>query len=279
MADTIQNPGNITKQDLISALVQKELQFAAKLLPTITNVSQFAVKGAKSISFPKLTSFTVANRAFGAAGDATALTETADKLDLNINAYVAWLVDESSAIQSTINWQLEAAKRAASAMGRYVDNQIITELVAAGVPVSTPGNISYANVIEMVEKLRKADADMSKVVLLVSPAQHSILMGLDEFKRADVYGSANIPGGVIGFILGVPVMIHNGLSDAQYLMYEQSSCAIGFQLGANMSEQGANEYGALSKRVAVDQLFGVQALQLDEKDASATQSPLIRIYA
>ena len=36
-----------TKQELIAALVQKELKFQAKLVGTVTDVSPFAVKGSK----------------------------------------------------------------------------------------------------------------------------------------------------------------------------------------------------------------------------------------
>ena len=82
-----------TKQDLIAALVQRELKFQAKLLPTVTDVSVFAVKGSKSISFPKAGSFTVENRASAASGTLQDLTFTTDQLLTDYRAYVAWSVD------------------------------------------------------------------------------------------------------------------------------------------------------------------------------------------
>ena len=54
-----------TKQDLIAALVQKELIAKAILAGTVLDVSRFAVKGAKTIAFPKAGSFTVEDRATG----------------------------------------------------------------------------------------------------------------------------------------------------------------------------------------------------------------------
>ena len=122
----------------------------------------------------------------------------------------------------------------------------------------------------------QSDAVMSNASIIASPAQEAVLFGLDEFKRADVYGQGNIPTGVIGSILGMPIYVHNGLADKQLFMYEKSGLAIGFQSAAAMSAQGANEYGVGAERVAVDQLFGIKALQTGLKGAAAGKSPLIR---
>ena len=42
-----------------------------------------------------------------------------------------------------------------------------------------------------------------------------------------------------------------------------------------MDEQPANEYGVGAVRVAMDQLFGVKAMQTGLKGAAAGKSPLI----
>ena len=104
MADTVAGNTELgaTKQDLIAALVQRELQFKAKLLPYFTDVSAYCIPGSKSISFPKLTSFTVVDRAEAAAGDATALTATVDQLSLDNNAYIAYIIDSMTKKQSSI---------------------------------------------------------------------------------------------------------------------------------------------------------------------------------
>lgn len=279
MPDVILNPANASKMDYISSLVLKELQFKAQLLPKITDVSQFAVKGVKTISFPKLSSFTAVNRAFGTAGNATAISETVDTLTIDKTPYVAYLVDQSSAMQSSIDWDVECAKRGSSALARFVDQEIISTLFGAGVSVTAAGDITYDSVLEMIEELRKAEAEMNMVTLLVSPAQHTALMKLDEYKRADVFGAANLQANVLGYIHGIPVQVHSGLADAQFAMFDKSAVAIGFQAQINMSEQGANEIGAMSKRVAMDAQFGLTALQLGEKGVGATESPLIRINA
>ena len=277
MADLITGNTQLgpTKQDIIAAIVQKELAFNAKLSGTVTDVSQFAGPGMKSISFPKLSSFTVINRASGVAGDASQLTSAVDTLDLDYNAYVAWIIDSSDEIQSNIQSQIAFAQRAAAAQGRYVDTQIIGELETVGVATTTAGTITRDIVLEMRTSYLQNDGILDEAVWLVSVFQEEALLKVSQFESADVYGSAVIPSGVIGRLYGVPVMIHNGLADAQYFLYGKSGMALGFQKAPSMSQQGANEYGTAAVRVAMDQLFGVSGLELGEKGVAATESPLV----
>lgn len=277
MADAITGNTELsaTKQDVIAAIVQKELKFAAKLVPFVTDLSVYAGKGAKSVKVPKLTSFTVVDRASGAAGDATALTSSVDTIDLDQNAYVAWIVDSMDEVQTMIDAQIENARRAASAHGRYVDTAIITKAEAVAVATTTAGTISRDIVLEMREAILKRDGDMGMCLFAISPAQETAMLKVDEFTRADIYGSAVVPNGVIGRVYGIPVLVHNGLADAQYFLWEKSGLGIAFQRAPNMSSQPANEYGTSAQRVAMDQLFGVGGLHIAEHGVAAGLSALV----
>lgn len=277
MADAITGNTELSaaKQDIITAIVQKELKFAAKLVPFITDLSVYAGKGAKSVKVPKLTSFTVVDRTSGAAGDATALTAAVDTIDLDQNAYVAWIIDSSDEIQATIDVQIENARRAAAAHGRYVDTQIIGKLESVGVATTTTGDITRNIVLDMRESLLKNDADLGMCFFAISPAQEKAMLKVDEFTRADIYGSAVVPNGVIGRCYGVPVIVHNGLADQQFFLSEKEGVAIAFQKAPNMSSQGANEYGTTAQRVAMDQLFGVGGLHIAEHGVGAGKSALV----
>lgn len=263
MADLIHGNTQLgaTKQDLIAALVQKELAAKANLLPTVLDVSSFAVKGAKSISFPKMGSFTPINRASGAAGDAAVLTATVDQLDLDFNAYIAWIVDSSDEVQSTVAWQMELAKRAASGHGRYVDTQIIAALEAEGTATTTAGAISRDIFLEMRQTLLTANAELDELSFVCGPGSETALLKIDEFTRAEVYGSAVIPAGVLGKLYGIPVLVNNQIGANTFYMYAKSGLAVGFQKAPQMSVQGANEYGSNAERHAMDQLFGVKGMQ------------------
>lgn len=280
MADVITGNTELgaSKQALIAALVQRELAFNAKLLPYFTDVSAFAIPGSKSISFPKLTSFTVINRTEGAQGDASALTATVDTMDLNINAYIAYVIDATTKLQSNIQAEMEYAKRAAAAHGRYVDSQIITNLAsgaASFVNVGADVDVTYANLVDMQEDYLIADGLMEQGAWLISVQQNKAILSLAEFKDTSAFGEMAIRDGMVKQILGMPVVIHNGFAGKQLFLASKESLAVGFQKAPAMDEQKANEYGVGAVRAAIDQLFGIKALQTGLKGAAAGKSPLI----
>lgn len=257
-----------TKQDLITALVQKELKQAAVLAPLFTDVSEFAVKGAKSISFPRATSFTVTERASGAAGDASVLVTAADKMDLNIPAYIAYIIDSNDAAQTTLEFESVAAQRAGAAHGRYVDTKILAALAAnAGFNI-TPETVKDL-ILDGREYMVGNHADMGNIVLVVSTDLEKEMLKLDDFVSADKYGSSNIPSGVLGRVFGMNVTVHTGMAANTAYIAAKESIVYGFQLAPNMSTQGANEYGSGSQRVAIDQLFGVGAQYINQGDKFA----------
>lgn len=268
-----------TKATLISSLVQRELAFNAMLTSTVTDVSNFAVKGTKTINFPKLTSFSVSDRVEGVLGETTALTASVDSLNLDFNAYVSWAIDAFTAKQTTIDSQMEAIKLAAAAQGRYVDTQIITKLAAIAasfINVGADVDVTYTNLLNMRKAILKADGILANSCIIASPAQEAVIMGLAEFKSADAFGgNAIVPNGVVGKILGMPVYVHNGLADKQLFMYEKSALAIGFQKQAEYGEESFLELGVGAKRCAVDQYFGLAGMQLALKGAAAGKSPLV----
>lgn len=277
MADSITGNTELssTKQDIVSELVQRELQAAVTMLPTIDDMSRLAAKGMKRIDIPKLTSFTVVNRASGASGDASALTAATDKLDLDQNAFVAWIIDSFDEIQSNIQAQLEFARRAAAAQGRFVDNEIIKEMETVGIPTTTAGDITRNIVLEMREALLLNEADKNALWLVIDPTQEAIMLAIDEFTRADIYGSSNIPDGMIGRVYGVPVIMNTQLGTQQFFMYERTGVAIAFQQKPRMASESAIGFGTGARKFALDQIFGVQGTQIGEKSASASQSALV----
>lgn len=268
-----------TKATLISSLVQKELAFNAMLASTITDVSRYAVAGVKQINFPKLTSFNVVNRAEGVLGETTALTASVDVMNLDFNAYVSWAIDAFTAKQSSIDAQTESIKLAAAAQARYVDTQIIAKLnavAASFINVGTDADVTYTNLLNMRKAILKADGVLANTAIVCSPAQEAVIMGLSEFKNADAFGgNAIVPNGVVGKILGMPVYVHNGLTDGQLFMYEKSALVIGFQKGAEYGEESFLALGVGAKRCAVDSFFGLAGQQLALKGAGAGKSPLV----
>lgn len=264
------------KQELVAELVQRELKAAVTLLPTITDFSALAVPGAKTIKIPKLTSFTVVNRASQAPGTPEDLSATTDDMALDRNAYVQWIIDSFDEIQANIPAQAEFALRAASSHGRFVDAQIIGEMETVGVEEATAiGDVTRDIVLAMRKQLLKRNADKNALFMTVGPEQEEALLKIDEFTRADIYGTSNIPDGMIGRVYGVNIIMNNQLADDQYFMYERTGMSVAFQQRANLVSETDIDYGSNARKFVLDQIFGVQGLQLGQEGVGATLSALV----
>jgi len=266
-----------TKQALVASMVQKELITASLLAPRVMDVSSFCVPGAKSVDFPKAGNLTVLNRTEGSAGDAAAVTYGSDSLLLDQNAYVAWIIDYKSKLQSAINVQLETAAKAARAHAKNVDVVVAAALETVGDATATAGALTYDIILEMMSTYigRFGDRSIQNGTLAVGVDSWALLMDMDEFKRADVYGSAVIPSGVIGSILGVSVVVTPTIAANSFYLFDRQAVALGFQSGASYSEQGANEFGSQAVRAVLDQVFGVKGLLINQAGAGAAESALV----
>ena len=267
-----------TKQALIAAKVQRELKFAAKLSPSFTDVSQFAVKGAKSISFPKLGSFTAPDRASGVAGVPQAIASTVDTMDLEHTPYTSWLVDVNDEVQSTLNFQLEAAGRGGSAHGRRFDNEVIAELEVVGIATATSGVFTYDISLEMRDLLLTNEGNMDNATWIMAGDVERVLLNIDEYKRQDVYGpNGAIRAGQMGTLFGAPVMRHNGLAAGRYYLADKDGIAYGFQRSPQLASEDAIAFGTGARLWAMDALFGVKGQQLGQAQDTpvSTESALI----
>lgn len=281
MADTPLNPAN-TKNDLIIAAVQKNLIEKAVLASTLRDVSGFAVKGAASIDVPKVSNFVVTERALGSAGEAQALTDSVDNIPFNITPYVAWIHDKRNEYQSTVNWQIEAALRASAGLSKYVDDQVVSLIgTVAGLLHTATADIK-ADLLALREFVLSNGGDISKMFIAIAPNKESEMLQVQDFIRADFYGSANVRTGQIGVIYGMPVVISRllgGTGKTDMAVYDMDGMGIGFQEGVQMSTQPDNAYGANGMRNAMDLVAGLGGLELGEQGAGATKSPLVACLA
>ena len=258
------NEMDATKQEKILSVVQKELQFKAKLVSTITDVSKFAKKGLDKISFPKLSSFTVEKRAPGAAFTEKVITSTKDTLDLDQIAGVLYIIDPAEEIESTLEWELESAARAAAAVARGVDVDIIAALELHGVVNGTAGDITRDIILNMREDMFDRHADDQEFTLLVANDQEKALLKIDEFKNQDIYGpNGAVRTGQIGTVYGVPVLRHSGLTAGTFYYYAKEAMCVGFQKMPKMGQQPAVEFGADAKKTVIDAKYGVSGKQLN----------------
>lgn len=270
-----------TKADLIAALVQKELLESATLVPFVLNLSSLAVKGAKSISIPKLSSFTVQDRAFGAAAsENAALTDSVDVINLDKNKIILFGYDEHDEVQSSIQYKVEAIRRAALAHGRQVNTDILatwTGTAGLSVNAAVPADITAADILDMREFLMENFADMSRTALVLGADQEKAMLKLAEFSRYDYRGVGPSPiiNGTIGSVYGVPVIINQQVGAQQAFMVNVEGSAVAFQMAPRVAEDTDLRYGTGGMQCAVDQLYGVGGLQIGEGSAAVGKTPLI----
>lgn len=254
-----------TKADLVANFVQRELKAKVSLLQTVMDVSRFCTLNAKSISFPKMTSYSVTNRTVGSQGFASALTDSVDKLELSYNAFSAGIIDSSDLIQSSLEWKMEMLARQASAHGRYVDGSIISVMSGSHCDyintLASAANITEANVITLRKGLVQNNAPTDQMYLAVSADQEAVFLGISNFIDASKYGEANIQTGVIGKIFGMKVIVNTQLPAKTVYAYASEGIAVGFQKAPAVAEQADVSYGTGGLKVAMDQLFGVKALE------------------
>lgn len=268
-----------TKQDLIAALVQKELLEKASLVPFLSNFSSMAGKGAKSISLPKMSSFTVQNRTFGASvTENAALTDDVDVINLDKNKIVLFGYDSHDEMQSTIDYMANAIARASSAHGRQINSDILTmwsSVAGLNINAGTPADITVDDILDMREFLISNFADMTKSYLVIAADQEKAMLKLPEFSRYDYRGNSTIINGQIGSVYGVPVIINQQIGAQQAYMVNVEGSGLAFQKAPAVAEQSWLAYGTGGKQVAVDVLYGVGGLQLGEGSAAAGKSPMI----
>lgn len=270
-----------TKADLIAALVQKELKERASLAPFVMDLSSLAIKGAKSVSLPKLSSFTVQDRSFGAAAtENAALTDGVDTIEINKNKLILFGFDSHDEMQSSIDYMMAAISRASSAHGRQVNSDILaTWSSVAGLNINggTPADITIDDILEMRAFLMSNFADMTKTSLIIGVDQEMAMLKLPEFSRYDYRGgnASPIVNGQIGFVYGVPVIVNTQVPASQAFMVNVEGSGYAFQKAPAVAEQSHLAYGTGGKQVAVDCLYGVGGLQIAQGTAAAGKSPLI----
>lgn len=273
-----------TKMEIIAEIAQRALIDASTTAGTVRDVSQFAVKGNDQISFPKnSTLFTVENRASATAGTDQDIDFLKDTMDLDFRAHIQWLIDSNDEIQSRLDVRREYIERAAMQHGAYVDTQVFAEMESVGITTTTAGNVTQDLVLEMRRILLKNKANPNNLWMQISPLQEALLLKIDPFVSAEKYGRAIVPAGVLGTLYGVKIVVNTQLADDAFYMYDSEGMALGFQRQPQFDEEKAVQYGAGAMRQVLDQLFGVQGLQIgvpggflaDGTTAITTQSALI----
>lgn len=250
-----------TKNQLIVALVQRELIAKAVVMPSILDASVYAVKGTKSISVPRAGSFSVEDRATTVQATLANVTYAVDTIVLDQMSTVSWLVDPQDEVESQVDVQADLAARAAKAHSKNFDTLVIAGLEADSTATTTAGAISKAIFLEMRQALLAAEADPGQLTFLCGPDSEAVLLGIAEFVEADKYGSAVIPNGVLGTLYGVKVVLSTLVAANRFYMYDKDGYGFAIQQQLSMGERPAPEYGSSAMLKVLDMKWGHDKLQ------------------
>jgi N4-gp56 family major capsid protein len=241
----------VTEDQVIASIVQEELIQASMLRPTVTDLSSFADKGVKAIDWPR---FDASTSLGPAAQNPDGVTENAgqtvdfavDTLNLNDWTSIPYEIPDRVSRQTRINLEAELARSAGRRYGEYMDDQIIVQLrLAADGTGSLPDHeidldgadaqgtasaITLDGIAKARRLLNRANVPQSDRFMVIPPEQEQVLIGLDNFRNADKYGSREaLLSGEIGQIYGFRVIVHNGLNSNEACMYHRSAVAVAVQ--------------------------------------------------
>lgn len=250
-----------SKNQLIVALVQRELISKAVVMPSILDASVYAVKGTKSISVPRAGSFAVEDRATTVQAALVGVTYAVDTIVLDQMSTVSWVVDPQDEIEAQIDVQADLAARAAKAHAKNFDTLVIAGLEADSTATTTAGAISKAIFLEMRQLLLSAQADAGQLTFLCGPDSESALLQIGDFVQSYAYGSAIIPTGVLGKLYGVEVKVSTLVAANRFYMYDKEGYGFAIQQALSMGERAAPEYGSSAVLKVLDMKWGHDKLQ------------------
>jgi Phage capsid protein len=260
------------KAAAIAEFVARELKFQAKLLPTVTDVSVYAKKGDKSVSFPKASSFTVQERASGVAGTSDVITYSVETLNLNVRAHVQWEIEDMDAYQATPDIKADVLKRAVLSHARHIDSKILG-LLDTNSGHQIAGALTSSKITEAIQFLDQNFAMDQERFLILPALGRKQMLDIADFVKADAFGNSNIPNGIIGSVFGTNVIVHPGATKA--FMVQKEAIAFALQKGPQYDEQKNITFGAGSYLAVLDQMYGFLAQRLGEGKAIDNTTALV----
>lgn len=264
---------------IVSDMAQLYLQQEAKLLPTVSNFSNLAVKGASSIKLPRSGGFTVGDKGENTAVDSQIVTYAADTISLNQHRVVQFLLEDIANQQSAVEVIQDAVLKASKDLAKDVDAKIIAELALASASApdhqikytdATNEDIELGDILEARRLLMAQFIDPRECFIGVGPSQEKNMLLIDNFIDASKYGSERpIMNGEIGMIYGMRVIVHTGFG-VNTAVWHPTSVGVAFQ--QNVRVQRDYDLANLAWRYSLDYLAGFEVLDSGKRNVYITET-------
>ncbi len=255
------------QQAAVAQFVQRNLIAKSKLLGRIWDLSALAQPGDVSVKIPTASNFSVTKKVSGTAVEAAALTYGGDVLAFDQHAVVQFLIEKRASLQSRIALAQVNMSRAVEAHAKQIDVDIHAAMIA-GVSTSNPDHViafagstlAATDILEARRLLDVQEFPEDERTLAVHPTDEKAMLLLDNFVRADAYGSSGgLVNGEIGRIYGATVIKSTVVTTARPIYFHKESCAIAFQADPMMDSD--KDLPNVATRYSLDQLYGLKVLK------------------
>lgn len=197
MADMGVTEVSATSQDVIASIVQETLKQSSLLLPTITDYSSFATKGADAVSIPRRDQFSAADKSENSSLTAQAMTFSVDQIPLTKHKAILARLEKIASVQAMVNVEAELIREMAEELALQIDKDIITQLQAPSASApdhriqfdNTPTNtLGDADFLEARRLLNVQNVRQDDRWCLVGPDQEKNALSVANFIEQDKYG-------------------------------------------------------------------------------------------
>jgi len=248
-------------QDSVSSMIQEILRENSVLASVFSDVSQFAGEGDTSISFPRNTNrFSVQKLSGSQKGDDQDLIIDFDKLELDQEAHIQWVIKKFDQKKSKMNILENAIENATGEHAFGLDSDLVTELQAGLNTTPVTGAITQAKVVETIVAANVGRIPRKNRRWVFGNAGYGVLIAIDGFVDASKSNLDIVRTGQIGTLYGDPVFESDAYPSAEALLTHRDALAYGFAAGPEVEDQKAIEYGTGSRRWVMDQMYGVKTL-------------------
>jgi len=164
----------------------------------------------------------------------TLQTNTPTEFSMGVDRYMesSFFVEDIARIQDDYNAMSIYTEECGLALARDLDHWILAHRVAikaAGgiVQARNAGDtaddvMNIAAILAAKLTLEEADVPMEDTSLIVSPAQYTTLLGIDQFINADYVENRVVSTGQVGMLYGIPVFVTNHI---------KKNATTGFKIG------------------------------------------------
>lgn len=226
----------LSVDQIISAQVTNNFYEFGKIMPLINDVSNLAVKGMNSISFPCLDEFQHEAQTFplttpGPLGGPDAITcqslvLSEDVLNIDKKCVMAVAYDPCDLYQSVLNWENLYQQKVIQTLVRGVELELVAALSVVdpvnALTAATAGTLTEGDLLCLVEALHKKNIPEQDRVFLVNPSDWKRIMSLSCFLKADASGSDRaLRAGEIGSVFGSPVIWDNSVPAGTILYFHK----------------------------------------------------------